>query len=158
MIITSELFVKDDKFKNQIILRMFYDEQKNKVSANIYLKLVAEKRRRLIGAYHYADNTLYVRRDSSKHLLHKNRSFGFNWDLLNEPIFDIKEVNLKVDDSRTYLLPKYFMLNYGSFLNFKQQGFELQKFIPFELIKRYEINKKVMVDNGGEEEDYHPML
>jgi hypothetical protein len=158
MIITSELFVKDDKFRNQIILRMFYDEQKNKVSANIYLKLASEKRRRLIGAYHYGDNTLYVRRDSSKHILHTNRSFGFNWDILNEPIFNIKEVHLTVDDSRTYLLPKHFMLNYGSFLNFKKQGFELQKFIPFELIKRYEINKKVVTAEESDDYNYESIL
>ena len=141
IITTSKVFVKEDKFNNKIYLRVFYDERNQKISGNIHLKLVSEARNRLIGAYHYADKTLYIKRSSSKHLFRKNRSYGLNYDLISSNDLDIDFVHLTVDRATKYLLPKSFLENYGSFLTFKQQGFEVQKFYLVDLMETYLINQ-----------------
>ena len=74
IVVTSENFVKEDKFNNKIFLRIFYNEQKEKLSGNIHLNLVKEKRNRFIGTYHYPEKTLYVKRSSKKHLFRKSKS------------------------------------------------------------------------------------
>ena len=160
IITTSKVFVKEDKFYNKIYLRVFYDERNQMISGNIHLKLVSETRNRLIGAYHYADKTLYIKRSSSKHLFRKNRSYGLNYDLISSNDLDIDFVHLTVDRQTKYLLPKSFLENYGSFLTFKQQGFEVQKFYPVDLMSAYLINnpnpkvKKTKPKEKPKDEDY----
>jgi hypothetical protein len=60
---------------------------------------------------------------------------------LEDPYLDIQRIEMVVDDEVHYNFPKSLIAEYGSFLNFKQQGFELQRFIRLELIKNYRKNK-----------------
>jgi hypothetical protein len=46
-------------------------------------------------------------------------------------------VHLTIDKADTYVIPVETIGKYGRFLNFKQQGFELQRFMPMELINNF---------------------
>jgi hypothetical protein len=152
IVVTSENFVKEDKFNNKIFLRIFYNEQKEKLSGNLHLNLVKEKRNRFIGTYHYPEKTLYVKRSSTKHLFRKSKSYGFNYTLIASNDLEIDYIHLTVDDDTNYLIPKSFLNNYGSFLTFKEQGFEVQKFYPVALLKPY--NLKPKKDRPDDDSDY----
>ena len=142
IVVTSENFVKEDKFNNKIFLRVFYNEQKEKLSGNLHLNLVKEKRNRFIGTYHYSEKTLYVKRSSKKHLFRKSKSYGFNWNIIASNDLEIAYLHLTVDDNTNYLIPRTFLNTYGSFLTFKEQGFETQKFFPVALLKPYFVKPK----------------
>jgi hypothetical protein len=45
-----------------------------------------------------------------------------------------------VDDDTLYIFPKKLISDSGIFLNFKQQGFELQKFLNVNLIESYKVH------------------
>lgn len=144
MIIGSKLFADDDRQGNRIYLRVFFDENKENVCANIHLRLCSESRPRLLGKYHFNNKTFYCTRKMSKHYHHAAKGFGFNWKILEDPYLDIKRIHMRLDDEVSYEFPKSMIAEYGSFLNFKQQGFELQRFIRFDLIKIHRKNS----DNG----------
>jgi hypothetical protein len=116
-----------DKFGNAII-----------VSGNsISLKLKSEKRIRQIGTINLKDKYLSVDRIRSKHLFRKNNSYGFNhYVLFNATKFD--KVLLS-DDFGTWLIPISIILEKGSFLHFNKDGFELQIFLPLDIITKYSI-------------------
>jgi hypothetical protein len=137
MIINSEVFCKSDKHKNILYLRVFKDETKEVVGATIHLKLDAEKKVRHIGNFYIHDRSFHVRRDSAKHYHYKTKSYGFNWNILDDDMLGIKSVHLTIDKADTYVIPVETIGKYGRFLNFKQQGFELQRFMPLELINNF---------------------
>jgi len=140
MILGSNLYADDDRHGNRIYLRVFHNEKKENVCANIHLKLVSEKKPRLLGKYHYDDKTFYCTRKMSKHYHYASKGFGFNWKILEDPYLDIQRIHMVLDDDLHYNFPKSLIAEYGSYLNFKQQGFELQRFIRYELIKNYRKN------------------
>ncbi len=140
MQIKSQIFAKEDSANNILYLRVFYDENEVKVGATIHLKLQAEKRQRMIGDYYFADSAIYLRRDSTKHLFNKTQSYGFNWNIINDDFLQIKNIHLTIDGT-PYFFPKSILESKGHFMNFKQVGFELQKFLPFEFIQQFKINK-----------------
>jgi hypothetical protein len=140
MQIKSQIFAKEDSANNILYLRVFYDENEVKVGATIHLKLQAEERQRMIGDYYFHDSTIYLKRDSSKHFFKKTKSFGFNWNIIDDEFLSVKNIHLTID-STNYLFPKKLLEISGQFMNFKQVGFELQKFLPFEIIKQYKITK-----------------
>ena len=151
---TSENFVKEDKFNNKIFFTIFFDEKKEKISGNLHLNLIKENRNRFIGTYHYSEKTLYVKRNSTKHLFRKSKSYGFNWNIIASNDLEIAYLHLTVDDSTNYLIPRSFLNTYGSFLTFKEQGFEVQKFFPVALLKPYLIKpKNDKPDNSDSDED-----
>ena len=135
----EQLFAQDDKSGNRLFLRVFIDDETNeKVSANIHLKLANEKRQRLIGNYYFHERTIYMKRTSEKHYHRLTKSYGFNYLLINDPYLDIKWITAEIDGFK-YKFPKALIDQYGSFLHFKQEGFELQKFLKFGFIKNYKI-------------------
>jgi hypothetical protein len=71
----------------------------------------------------------------AKHYHYQVKGFGFNWTILNDSYLNIENIHLLVDDKDRYVFKKDLLTRYGNFLNFKQQGFELQKFLKFQLIK-----------------------
>ena len=111
-----------DKYGNSII-----------VSGNIIsLKLKSETRTREIGLINLQEKYLAVNRVRSKHLFRKNSSYGFNhYILLNAKKFD--KIKLS-DDIGTWLIPIKLILEKGSFLHFNKDGFELQIFLPLDII------------------------
>lgn len=136
IIVKEHKFVKDDNMGNKMYLRVMTDEQGVNQNANIHLKLSTESHYRSIGNYFFKDNTLYVKRESDKHLHRQTKSYGFNNDLLNDPYLNIQWIVADIDGVR-YRFPMTLMKDYGSFLQFKKQGFELQRFLKFALIKPY---------------------
>lgn len=139
----EQLFCQDDKIGNRLFLRVFIDDETNeKVSANIHLKLKDENKKRLIGNYYFHEKTIYVKRTSEKHYHRATKSYGFNYLVVNDPYLDIKWVVADIDGVK-YRFPKSMIDNYGSYLHFMQQGFELQKFLKFGLIKNYKLEESV---------------
>ena len=137
MILKSRMLAKSDNFGNDLYLRVFSDENNKDVGASIYLKLKSENKRRNIGTLFFNDRSLHVIRDSGKHYHYISKSYGFNWNIIDDDFLNIKSVHLVVDKSERYIIPKSVMETYGKFLNFKQQGFELQKFLPLDMIKNF---------------------
>lgn len=131
------MLAQSDNFGNDLYLRVFSDENNKDVGATIYLKLKSENKNRNIGTVYFNDRSLHVLRDSGKHYHYLSKSYGFNWNIINDDFLNIKSVHLVVDKSERYIIPKSVMETNGKFLNFKQQGFELQKFLPMDMIKTF---------------------
>jgi hypothetical protein len=55
---------------------------------------------------------------------------------MNDPYLDIKWIIADIDGER-YRFPKSTLKEFGTFLQFKNQGFELQRFLRFDLIKPF---------------------
>lgn len=151
MIIGSNLLGDVDNQGNNLYIRVFYNENKENVSANIYLKLASENKTRLLGRYDYHNKTLYCSRKMSKHYHYAAKGFGFNSRILDDPYLSIQRIHILIDEETHYEFPNSLIKNFGRFLNFKQQGFELQKFISLNLIKTHsilpaEINKELLND------------
>jgi hypothetical protein len=135
-------FYQEDKLGNKLYMRVFMDDEtKENVSATIHLNLLGEKKNRLIGNYSFPDKTLYLKRNSEKHYHRISKSYGFNHLIMNDPVLDIKYILAEIDGVR-YKFPKSLINDYGSFLHFKSEGFELQKFLKFALIKNFKINSE----------------
>jgi hypothetical protein len=138
MDIGSKVFGKEDKQGNALIVRGFYDENKDWTWATIHLKLSNLNKPRLLGYVDVQTATFNCVRDCSKHYHRKAGGFGFNWEILSSNLIHIKTIALRVDDDKLYVFPKKLIEERGTFLNFKQQGFELQKFLDFNLIRPFE--------------------
>ena len=112
-----------DKFGNSIIV------ENNIIS----LKLKSESRKREIGVINPQERYFAVNRIREKHLFRKNNSYGFNHYILqNAKKFD--KIKLS-DDFGTWLIPIKLILEKGSFLHFNKNGFELQIFLPLDVIQ-----------------------
>jgi len=104
----------------------------------ISLKLHSEPGFRNIGEVKLDDKTLLLKRKRAKHLFRKNNSYGFNEYLIrNGQTFD--KIML-ADDDAVYLFPKNLVTEKGSYLYFKQEGFEKQIFLPLDEMKEYQIH------------------
>lgn len=123
-----------DEYGNNIILH------NNDARMVVYLKLKAESKKRKVGIINFATRTLYVKRNSAKHLFRKDGSYGFNHKLLSETKrFD--SVRLQ-DENSEWLIPVSFILDNGSFLHFKGDGFERQIFIQLNKIDDFKRETK----------------
>ena len=122
---------------------MILDEKGNELIAktndkiiSLYLKLSTEKSERLLGIIDKNEKTFQIKRIREKHLFKRNKSYGFNhYVLKNAKTFD--KIYL-LDDITSWIIPVKFILENGSFMQFQQQGFELQIFIPLEKIAKFE--------------------
>lgn len=113
------------------------DEQGNCIYADkgfVYLKLASEQRTRKLAEISLPDDALVMRRDS-KHLLRKADSYGFNYELLRNAR-KCKKVILCLPGF-IYEIPISDILERGSFLWFKEVGFERQVFLKQAIIKSY---------------------
>lgn len=153
MNIGSKMYAHDDASGNRLFLRVFFDENKVNTNADLYLKLKSEGRARQLGSLDLSTKTFWCKRNTSKHYHYATKSFGFNWTILQDDFLDIQKVRLVVDDEIHYEFPISLIKDYGRFLNFKQQGFELQRFLSYELIKNYKVNdiqRRNVVENDKE--------
>ena len=91
------------------------------------------KRPKLIAQWDSTTKTLFVKRDSARHYHYKTKSYGFNSELLNS--LEIENVNITIDREQ-FIVPISEFKN-ARHLNFSQEGFELQKFLPVEIIRKY---------------------
>lgn len=118
-----------DKNGNKLII---------KVSGNVFLKLSKEKRHRRLGLIDRDKKLFIINRKREKHLHRKSNSYGFNHHLISKA----KTFNkiLLTDEFGEYQFPINKILDHGkTFMHYKQQGFELQIFLPIEVI---ELNRK----------------
>lgn len=138
MKLKTRLFGRSDNFGNDIILKIFHNEEEGyDVGCTIFLKLKSESRHRNLGYLYLADKSFHVLRDSSKHFHYKTKSYGFNWSIINDAVLNIKTIHLIINKSDKYIIPISVLDSFGKFLNFQQQGFELQKFLPMDIIQRF---------------------
>lgn len=137
MIVDSRVMAKEDNAGNTLYLRIWSDENKFDVGGSIFLKLRSESKKRNLGNLIIKDRSFHIIRDSGKHYHYVSKSYGFNWNIINDADLGIKSIHLIIDRKDKYVIPKSILETYGKFLNFKQQGFELQKFLPFDMIKNF---------------------
>jgi hypothetical protein len=118
------------------------DEQGNhfvtKESGNVLticLKLNNETREREIGKVFLKERILEIKRNREKHLFRKNKSYGFNEHVVKtSKTFDKIQLS---DEQNTYLFNKELILQKGSYLHFKDLGFEKQLFLPISEIEKF---------------------
>jgi hypothetical protein len=103
----------------------------------IYLKLASESRSREVGRVILSKRLLEILRDKDKHLFRKNNSYGFNEVLIST---GTKFDNVMVrDKDGIYIFPKELILEKGSYLHFKDTGFERQLFLPISEMEQYKV-------------------
>jgi hypothetical protein len=128
--------------------RMFYlDDMENylRIKSNdkliqLSLKLKSEKKLRRIGTVTKSTKTIDIKRKRGKHLHIKSNSYGFNYEVLdNKKSFDTVRLSDEISD---WKIPLSFIMENGSFLFFKQQGFERQIFVTLEQIEPYRVKKE----------------
>jgi hypothetical protein len=113
----------------------FYMVETSK-TITVYLKLASETKKRKLGMVTKSTKTFHITRNRIKHLHIKTNSYGFNDYLIrNAKEFDTIELQ---DELKRWKFPKNFVIDNGVYLFFKKEGFELQKFVPLELLKTYE--------------------
>ena len=120
------------------------------VKGNVILKLVKEKRQRKLGVINRAKRIFTIKRKRAKHLHRKTNSYGFNHHLISRAkTFDT--ILLK-DEYGEYTFPVSKILAHGkTFMHFLQQGFELQIFLPLEIIELHRKADKIPTYNFGSE-------
>jgi hypothetical protein len=94
------------------------------------------KRPKLIAHYDYDKKTLIVKKNSERHYHYKTKSYGFNYALFEN--LDIDTVDLTIDKENFNIPAKVF--NQARVMNFSGEGFELQKFLPIEIIRGYAVS------------------
>lgn len=91
------------------------------------------KRPKVIGQVDLVNKILYLKRNSARHYHYKSKSYGFNAELLNS--LELNYIYLTIDKEQFKIPIDAF--KYARHLNFSGQGFELQKFLPVEIIRKY---------------------
>lgn len=106
----------------------------------LILKLVSETRYRKLGIVNLAQKSFEVKRKREKHLFRKSYSYGFNSKLLHDAkMFNTVRLS---DETCRWTIPVSFILENGTYLNFKGQGFETQIFINLDKIEQF---KKALI-------------
>lgn len=128
---------------NELTIRKFFIDttglnyliiKQNDKLISLYLKL-GKLKQRFIGTVTKSTKTFEVRRKRGKHLHIKSNSYGFNYHALdNKKSFDTVRLSDEISD---WKIPVNFILENGSFLYFKEQGFEKQIFVSLEQIEQY---------------------
>ena len=97
--------------------------------------LLADGKKRAIGQIDKATRTLRLIRSRSKHLMRVNNSYGINYYLIENGLtFDKVEI---VDEQSRWLIPKDYLIEHCTTMNFKEQGFEIQKFISLDKLNSF---------------------
>lgn len=120
-------YQQTDNFGNKITL-----ESGKPMPIRLFLK---GKRPKLIAHYDWDSRTLIVKRNSERHYHYTSKSYGFNFAILDS--LEINQVHLTIDKERFNIPFKAF--ESARVLNFSQQGFEVQKFLPIDIIRKYEM-------------------
>jgi hypothetical protein len=103
---------------------------------NLFL-LLADGKKRAIGQIDKATRTLRLIRSRSKHLMRVNNSYGINYYLIeNGKAFDKVQI---IDEQNSWLVTKDYLIEHCTTMNFKAQGFELQKFISLDKLNTFAI-------------------
>ena len=101
-----------------------------------FVKLRSEKPR-LVGFMGGNDGRILVmQRSSEKHMMQRIKGYGFNVVLLQKYLIPKGfRIGLEIDKKYKYILNPELIMEHGSYLHFKNQGYELQIFVSLENIK-----------------------
>lgn len=89
---------------------------------------------RTLGVMNTVTKTLTVSRTSKRHLMRKLNAYGLNdWVLHHLPVENVHFII----DGKHYEMSKQQILDDGKYLNFQQQGFELQIFVTVETLNKF---------------------
>ncbi len=107
----------------------------------IYLQLQGEgEHKRYVGTVTLSTRTIEIKRDRDKHLLRARQAYGFNeYILSNAKSFNMVWLR---DQHEDWKIPVKDILENGKYLQFKQQGYELQKFLTLDELAKYRVIKK----------------
>ena len=131
---TFRQFFLDEVGNNYLLLK-----QNDKV-IHLYLKLL-EHGKRLIGTVTKSTRTIEMKRVQSIHLFRKMNAYGFNdYVLRNQTSFDW--IRLSDDAGNHWKIPVSFILEKGEYMNFKEQGFELQRFVSLNQLEQFRVKEK----------------
>lgn len=108
---------------------------------NVYLILFKSGQQRLLGTINNNTRTIHVTRNREKHLFRKSDSYGFNENLMK--LTNSFDYILLKDNYGQYRFHKNIVIKYGEYMNFKQQGFELQLFLPLKKIQEYKVGESL---------------
>ena len=110
-----------------------------------FIKLRSEKRPKLIGFMGgHRGNVLIMQRSEERHMMQRIRGYGFNVCLLEKFLIPKGlSVGLEIDGKYKYALDPKLIMEHGSYLHFKNQGFELQIFLSLENIEQLAFYKWV---------------
>lgn len=137
------------KVKIPDVIRMFYIDEtgnnyirfkSNDKRIEIKLKVAGDNKMRLIGHVTKSTKTLHVKRSYSKHLFRNGNAYGFN-DYVMRETKEFDKIILS-DEYNNWKFPLEFLMSNGRYLNFKQQGFELQRFLSMEQLEPYRVKKE----------------
>lgn len=141
---TAEPKKKATKARQVSVFRTFYIDMDNYIRIQSNDKLIKlnlmlyNSEPRFIGTITKSTRTIEMRRKMSVHLFRKANAYGFNeYILKNSKTFDT--IRLRDDAGNDWKIPKQFILDNGRYLNFKEQGYELQLFVPLEMLEPYRV-------------------
>ncbi len=106
----------------------------------VFLLLKGEGRKRKIGVITLSTRAMTIERKREEHLFRKNSSYGFNEYVLRKAL-DFDDIMLS-DEHSHWRIPRTFILENGMYLNFSQNGFELQQFVSLEQIEQFRVRKE----------------
>jgi hypothetical protein len=106
----------------------------------IYLKLLNENKKRLIGRVTRSTKTIYFKRKRDIHLFRKNSSYGFNYWILSNQSY-MEWVDLSDDHKCHWKIPIKYILDNGKFLHFSSCGFEKQIFLTLDELEQFKIHE-----------------
>ena len=129
---------------NEFKIRSFYIDEQNTLLIKSNDKLIIVKlllknmKPRMIGTVTKSTRTIEMKRKRGKHLHYMSNSYGFNDYILREQTtFDW--VRLSDDLGNYWKIPVSYILEKGKYLNFKGQGFELQRFVSLENLEQFRV-------------------
>lgn len=102
---------------------------------SIFLNLKSENKSRQIGVLYTKDRVLHITRNRAKHLFRKNNSYGFNEHIIRTAILFDRVI--LTDEFSVFDIPRSVILEKGTYLDFKSNGFEKQIFLSLEIIEQY---------------------
>jgi len=135
--------------KRNVTIRQFFIDEKGEdllivkstdTRRALYLKLLSETKKRLIGTVTRSTKTIHFKRKRSIHLFQKTQSYAFNdWILRNQNTIDW--INLSDDCGGNWKIPVKYVLENGEYMKFSKTGFELQRFVTLENLEQFKINE-----------------
>jgi hypothetical protein len=107
---------------------------------DIKLYIKSENRHRNIAAFNPEERVIYItRKEKHKHI--KSNSYGFNEALLNQSVTST-HIIFRCPEG-IFKIPIKFIQDNGNYLHFAKQGFELQLFIPLEIMEEFRMNDNI---------------
>lgn len=116
----------------------FLVKKKTKNTLSVNLHLAGENRTRELGVVYIDKKVFRINRNRAKHLFNKNESYGFNeYVIKTAQKFDT--IHLVEENGPQYVFPKSLVLEKGSYLHFKTEGYEKQLFVKLTDLAPYQI-------------------